>query len=177
MLDYVVPFIEFHLKSAISRINPFWDALCHFFKSKVTNDASYCEKVSLSLMDIKKYIMVSKNHIFSVQHIRYMSKLSIANSTIITWGSFFYCKLKQHVIENIGIYFQCICYRKTVISDCGKVIYIHGKKCLQINIFITNLRKHCPLGYWTDILIASFIGGFEVIQFFSSFSESKYILA
>ena len=105
----------------------------------------------LSLMDIKKYIMVSKNHIFSVQHIRYMSKLSIAKSTIITWGSFFYCKLKQHVIENIGIYFQCICYRKTVISDCGKVIYIHGKKCLQINIFITNLKKHCPLGYWTDI--------------------------
>ena len=84
----------------------------------------------LSLMDIKKYIMVSKNHIFSVQHIRYMSKLSIAKSTIITWGSFFYCKLKQHVIENIGI-----------------IIDIHGQNYLQISTFITNLRKHCQVGY------------------------------
>ena len=78
----------------------------------------------LSLMDIKKYIMVSKNHIFSVQHIRYMSKLSIAKSTIITWGSFFYCKLKQHVIEYI---FNVYVIGKLLFQTVEKLFTYMGK--------------------------------------------------
>ena len=78
----------------------------------------------LSLMDIKKYIMVRKNHIFSVQHIRYMSKLSIAKSTTITWGSFFYCKLKQHVIEYI---FNVYVIGKLLFQTVEKLFTYMGK--------------------------------------------------